>query len=289
MNPFLRLLLLAATTAVAFGLLAALLAAVAYPVVRARHGRLPAATRARRIAAWSAAPWLAGALLVALCFLPSMWSALGIAADHCPLHHDGHAQSLPRARTATGRVSLVEWLLLGAAANRRRHLSSRGWWRPSLPPGVRWWPSVTIGKTAGWPHPVERPALRDHGALPTARARLDRACVSDSVPKSSPWSWSTRARTHVAVTRCVAVAAALLSAGHLPGHPAPPPLRFGAGLRAGGGRRGCDGGRRPSPGGGSHRDRGARHAIESVGTRRRDGHGWASTVARVEELLREPP
>jgi Zn-dependent protease with chaperone function len=115
MNSLLRLLLLAATTAVAFGLMAALLAAVAYPVVRARHGRLPAAARARRIAAWSAAPWLVGGLLVALCFLPSMWSALGIAADHCPLHDDGHVH-LCLEHAPRGPVYLVEWLLLGAAA-----------------------------------------------------------------------------------------------------------------------------------------------------------------------------
>ena len=115
MNPLLRLLLLAATTAVAFGLLAALVAALVYPAVRARHARLPAAGRARRIAAWSAAPWLVGGLLVALCFLPSMWSALGIAADHCPLHDDGHVH-LCFEHAPRGPVSLIELLLLGAAA-----------------------------------------------------------------------------------------------------------------------------------------------------------------------------
>jgi Zn-dependent protease with chaperone function len=115
MNPYLRLVLLAATTAVAFGLLAALVAAIAYPAVRARHARLPAASRARRIATWSGAPWLVGGLLVALCFLPSMWSALGIVADHCPLHDDGHVH-LCLEHAPRGSVSLVEWLLLGAAA-----------------------------------------------------------------------------------------------------------------------------------------------------------------------------
>jgi Zn-dependent protease with chaperone function len=115
MNSYLRLGMLAATTAVAFGLLAALVAAIAYPAVRSRHASLPAAARARRIAAWSAAPWLVGGLLVALCFLPSMWSALGIVADHCPLHDDGHVH-LCLEHAPRGPVSLVEWLLLGAAA-----------------------------------------------------------------------------------------------------------------------------------------------------------------------------
>jgi Zn-dependent protease with chaperone function len=115
MNPYLRLVMLAATTVVAFGLLAALVAAVLYPAVRARHARLPAAVRARRIASWAAAPWLVGGLLVALCFLPSMWSALGIAADHCPLHDDGHVH-LCLEHAPRGPVSLVEWLLLGVAA-----------------------------------------------------------------------------------------------------------------------------------------------------------------------------
>ncbi len=115
MNPLLRLFLLAATTAVAFGLLAALVGALTYPAARARHATLPAAARARRIAFWSAAPWLVGGLLVALCFLPSMWSALGIAADHCPLHDDGHVH-LCVEHAPHGPVSLVEWLILGAAA-----------------------------------------------------------------------------------------------------------------------------------------------------------------------------
>ena len=147
MNPLLRLLLLAATTAVAFGLLAALVAAVAYPVVRARHAGLPAAARARRIAAWSAAPWLVGGLLVALCFLPSVWSALGIAADHCPLHDDGHVH-LCLEHAPHGAVSLVEWLLLGVAATGAGS-SSRGSWRPGrhLARGGR--PRPGPGKTEG--------------------------------------------------------------------------------------------------------------------------------------------
>lgn len=115
MSPLFRLVLLAATTAVAFGVMATMTAAILYPAVRARHATLPPAVRARRLVVWSAAPWLAGGLLVALCFVPSVWSALGIAADHCPLHDDGHVH-LCLEHAPRGPVSLGEWLLLGAAA-----------------------------------------------------------------------------------------------------------------------------------------------------------------------------
>ena len=115
MNPLVRLVLLAATTAVSFGFLAALTAALVFPAIRAHHATVPPAARARRLLFWSAAPWLAGGLLVALCFLPSVWSALGIAADHCPLHDDGHVH-LCLEHAPRGPVSLGEWLLLGAAA-----------------------------------------------------------------------------------------------------------------------------------------------------------------------------
>ncbi len=200
MNPFLRLLLLAATTAVAFGLLAALLAAVAYPVVRARHGRLPAATRARRIAAWSAAPWLAGALLVALCFLPSMWSALGIAADHCPLHDDGHVH-LCLEHAPRGPVSLVEWLLLGAAATGAGVVFAR----VVAAQFATWRAVVALVRTSG---KIEGGLIPSSAPL-SVTTGLFRPLVLVSTglrerlgPEVLAVVLEPRGRTHVAVTRC---------------------------------------------------------------------------------------
>jgi Zn-dependent protease with chaperone function len=114
-NPVLRLAVLAATAAVLFGTAAALASSLAYPAVRARHAALAPAARARRLLAWSASPWLAAAVLVALCFLPSVWSALGIAADHCPVHDDGHVH-LCFAHAPSDPASAPEWMLLGLAA-----------------------------------------------------------------------------------------------------------------------------------------------------------------------------
>ena len=114
MSPGLRLVVLASTAAVLFGLLAAGASAIAYPVLRARVARLPAAQRSRTLLLWAAAPVLAGALLVALCFLPSAWSVMGLAVDHCPVHDDGHVH-LCFAHAPGAPVSTGEWLLVGIA------------------------------------------------------------------------------------------------------------------------------------------------------------------------------
>ena len=215
MNPHLRLLLLAATTAVGFGFMAALLAAVAYPVVRARHGRLPAAARARQIAAWSAAPWLVGGLLVALCFLPSMWSVLGIAADHCPLHDDGHVH-LCLEHAPHGPVSLVEWLLLGVAATGAGVVFARvvaaqfATWR-AVVALVR-----TSGKTEGGLIPSSAPLSVTTGLFRPLvlvstglRERLRPEVLAVVLEHERAHA---RRRDPLRL-----VAAALLSAGHLPG------------------------------------------------------------------------
>lgn len=115
MSPLLRLAILSATTVVLFGGAAALLASLAYPRVRARLAALPAGVRARWVMAWAALPWLASAALLALCFVPSFWSVLGLAVDHCPLHDDGHVH-LCLAHAPLHPVSPAEWVLLAAAA-----------------------------------------------------------------------------------------------------------------------------------------------------------------------------
>ena len=115
MSPWLRLAILSATTVVLFGGAAALLASHAYPRYRVRLAALPADARARRVLAWAALPWLASAALLALCFVPSFWSLLGIAVDHCPLHDDGHVH-LCLVHAPRHPVTPVEWVLLAGGA-----------------------------------------------------------------------------------------------------------------------------------------------------------------------------
>jgi len=115
MNPLLRLAILSATTVVLFGGAAALLASLIYPRVRVRLAALPAEARARWVLAWAALPWLTSALLLALCFVPSFWSLLGLVVDHCPLRDDGHVH-LCLAHAPQHPVMPLEWALLAAAA-----------------------------------------------------------------------------------------------------------------------------------------------------------------------------
>jgi Zn-dependent protease with chaperone function len=114
-SPQLRLAILSATTVVLFGGMATLLASLVYPRVRVRLAALPAEARARWVLAWAAFPWLASATLLALCFLPSFWSLLGLAVDHCPLHDDGHVH-LCLAHAPHHPVTTIELALLAAAA-----------------------------------------------------------------------------------------------------------------------------------------------------------------------------
>lgn len=115
MSPFLRLMVLSATTAILFGGAAAVVASLGYPKVRVRLMALPAEARARWVVAWAALPWVASAVLLALCFVPSFWSLLGVAVDHCPLHDDGHIH-LCLVHAPHHPVTPLEWALLSAAA-----------------------------------------------------------------------------------------------------------------------------------------------------------------------------
>lgn len=111
MSPLLRLAFLSAVTVVLFGAAASAVVAWAYPRVRIGLAGLAPETRARRVLGWAALPWLAALALLALCFVPSFWSFLGLAADHCPVHGDGHVH-LCLAHAPHHPVSLVEVLLL---------------------------------------------------------------------------------------------------------------------------------------------------------------------------------
>jgi Zn-dependent protease with chaperone function len=287
MNPLVRLLLLAATTAVAFGVLAALITALVYSAVRSRHSTLPAAIRAQRLLSWSAAPWLAGGVLVALCFLPSVWSALGIAADHCPLHDDGHVH-LCLEHAPRGPVSLIEWMLLGAAATGAGVVIAR----------------VVAAQFATW---------RAVGALLRSSGKIEGGLIPSSAPLSVTAglfrplvlvSTGLRERLRPDVLDVVLeheraharrrdplrlVTAALLSAGHLPGT-----RRLLLSDLALACEQAADEDAARAVG-----DRvqvaEAIVAVErvmgssSAGLAAAMGMGGASTVARVEQLLREPP
>lgn len=108
-----RLGLLSAATIVLFGGVASAVVAAAYPRARARLAGLAPTTRAQRVLTWAALPWVVSAVLLALCFLPSVWSVLGVAVDHCPLHDDGHIH-LCVEHAPHHPVTMVEWLLLAA-------------------------------------------------------------------------------------------------------------------------------------------------------------------------------
>jgi len=287
MNPLVRLLLLAATTAVAFGVLAALISAFVYPAVRTRHSTLPATIRAQRLLFWSAAPWLAGGVLVALCFLPSVWSVLGIAADHCPRHDDGHVH-LCLEHAPRGPVSLIEWMLLGAASTGAGVVIAR----------------VVAAQFATW---------RSVGALLRSSGKADDGLIPSNAPLSVTAglfrplvliSTGLRERVCPEVLAVVVeheraharrrdplrlVAAALLSAGHLPGTRrlllsdlalACEQAADDEAARAVGDRV-----RVAEAIVAVERVMGSSHAGLAAAV----GMGGASTVARVEELLREQP
>ena len=113
MSPLVRLGLLSAATIVLFGGVASAVVAAAYPRARARLAGLPPPMRAQGVLTWAALPWVVSALLLALCFVPSVWSVLGLAVDHCPSHDDGHIH-LCVDHAPHHPVSLVEWVLLAA-------------------------------------------------------------------------------------------------------------------------------------------------------------------------------
>lgn len=115
MSPLLRLALLSATTVVLSGGVAALVASLAYPRRRSSLAALPADARSRRVLLWASLPWAASGALLLLCFVPSFWSLLGLAVDHCPLHDDGHVH-LCLAHAPQHPVAPLEWALLAAAA-----------------------------------------------------------------------------------------------------------------------------------------------------------------------------
>lgn len=105
------LLQLSALAALGFALVAAAASSLLYPAVSGRVARLQASTRARVLVIWAALPLLAGFFLVAICFLPPLAGALGVASDHCLTHddHHGHLCFVHQPRTAG---SLVGWLVL---------------------------------------------------------------------------------------------------------------------------------------------------------------------------------
>lgn len=115
MTPAFRLALLSSTALVLLGSATTFLVSLGYPRVRARLARLPPDVRARLVLAWTALPWLVSACLLVLCFIPSLLSLLGLAADHCPAHDDGHLH-VCFAHARAYPVSTVEWALVTIGA-----------------------------------------------------------------------------------------------------------------------------------------------------------------------------
>ena len=173
MSPLLRLLLLAATTAVAFG----------HPGGAGRRGRLSGRPSPPREAA-GGSPCSADRGLVGGP-VAGRWPARRTLLPALDVERPRHRSrplppsrrrpraSLPRARTARAgvprRVASAR-----RSRDRRRDRLREGGGGPVCHLACGGRPRPHVRQDRGWPHPVERPALRDHGALPTARARLDR-------------------------------------------------------------------------------------------------------------------
>jgi Zn-dependent protease with chaperone function len=85
----LQLVSLISAALLGFGLFAAVAAAAVHRRVAAAAQTLPAASRARVLFGWAAAPALAAMALVTATLWPSIGVALGLAFDHCE-QHAGH-------------------------------------------------------------------------------------------------------------------------------------------------------------------------------------------------------
>lgn len=113
MTALAGLLQVTCLTAVAFTIFAAILSSALYPVAQRRFWRWPARTRATVLFAWAATPVVAGTLLTALCFLPSlvMLCSGGSVADHCLGHSDDHVH-LCLVHLPCSAGSLLGWAVL---------------------------------------------------------------------------------------------------------------------------------------------------------------------------------
>lgn len=72
-----------------FAILASLVSAMLYPLLRQRIAKLSPELRSTTLLAWLIAPALIGAMLSLLSFMPSIISLFAFVPDHCSIH-DGH-------------------------------------------------------------------------------------------------------------------------------------------------------------------------------------------------------
>ena len=112
MTSVLGLLQASALVVAGSAALTALALATIYPAARALVLGLPPAERARVLLGWIAAPVAVGLSLIAVCFLPSVASVLGIGADHCLRHADHHVHLCLVHRPAPDRGA-IGWITAG--------------------------------------------------------------------------------------------------------------------------------------------------------------------------------
>lgn len=107
-------LVMATVAAVAFGIVTALIIAVAYPWLRPRLHGLPGRLRAQLVMSMLAAPLLAAFVLSALVLLPGLVSLVWPVLDHC-INHDHEHFHLCILHTPTLVDLGVSWALIVAA------------------------------------------------------------------------------------------------------------------------------------------------------------------------------
>ena len=89
MNNYFGVIQLGLLASLGFAILASLVSAIVYPLVRQRMANLSPKLRSTTLLAWLIAPALIGAVLSLLSFMPSIISLFGFVPDHCSVH-DGH-------------------------------------------------------------------------------------------------------------------------------------------------------------------------------------------------------
>ncbi|MDX8402926.1 MAG: M48 family metalloprotease [Mariprofundaceae bacterium] len=89
MSSYFGVIQLGLLASLGFAVLAALVSAIVYPLVRQRMAKLSPKLRSTTLLIWLVAPALIGAVLSLLSFMPSIISLFGFVPDHCSVH-DGH-------------------------------------------------------------------------------------------------------------------------------------------------------------------------------------------------------
>jgi Zn-dependent protease with chaperone function len=215
MSAGLETLALGLLAGAGFAAATSLALALAWPHLRGRLARVHPALRSRVVWLAAVAPSALPALLVALCFVPGLLAAAGLASDHCDRHPDhlhlclSHARA-PLTQAGAGGLALAAILLGAAVAPELMRV-----WR------TRRWLAGLV-RRATWP---ACDVLVFESATPFAfAAGLRRPCVHvaaslvDALPPRQLAAVVEHERAHARRRDPLArLVARLLSRAHLPG------------------------------------------------------------------------